>query len=243
MSISPRVIYSCDHVIVDRVREYGDIEMTRNETVGFPDKLYPNISMIRVDEILNKDKTIQYSKNVDFQQKTSPDIIEWVGVSGIPDRGEKYFVRGAYIKTIIRKETIESCDRCYGNGWYADIFNSENNLTVTGEEKLMQDFVKVLFTEKQADGYGSTIRDILSENIYNEVDLGLEISNIIKDCEDQIKSAQRSNINNGIPLPLEETLSEINVKKVIFVREENTCYISIAVINGTGNSTQFTFKI
>lgn len=53
MSIAPRIVYSCDHVIVDKKREYGDIEMTRNEMFGFPDKVPPNISMIRIDEILS----------------------------------------------------------------------------------------------------------------------------------------------------------------------------------------------
>lgn len=243
MSVSPRVIYSCDHIIVDKVREYGDIEMVRNEMIGFPDKVHPNISMIRIDEIMNHDKTIGYSKNVDYQQKTSTDIIEWIGTTGVPKRGEKYFIRGLYMKTSLRKESAETCDRCCGNGWYVDIFHQENNFIVTGEEKLIQDFIKVLFTEKQSDGYGSTIRDILAENIYNEVDLGLQISNVIKDCEDQIKSAQRTNINNGISLPSNEALSEISIKKVVFSREENACYVSIAIINGTGDSTQFTFKI
>lgn len=242
MSISPRIIYPCDHIIIDKERTYGYIEMKRGDIPGIPDKVMPNISVIRVDQIVDKNKEFEFSKNIDYRQDISLNTVEWVNLNN-PASGEIYFLRALYIKTIVRKETSDTCDRCCGNGWYADIFPDTGNIFMYEGQKLLQDFIKVLFTEKNSTGYGSTIKDILAVNISNEVELGLEIATIMQDCEDQIKSSQRSNINNGLDVDASEKLSRIEIKDVVFVRDENSCYISINIVNSLEESTEFTFKI
>jgi len=244
MSLAPKIVYPCDHIIVDTTKEYGDILMTRNVIVGFPDKVPTNIEFIRIDELLNESKNTEYSPNVDYKQKVSINIIEWIDQNNnCPSVGQNYYIRGAYVKTVTRKSKSEICERCGNNGWYVDLFNSNDAETISGVAKLSQDFIKVLFTEKQADGYGSNITDILAENVYNEIELSLSISSSIQDVGDQIMRSQLEQINAGNAVSLEEALDSVEVKDIIFVREECTCYITTQVRNKLGKTVAFSFMV
>lgn len=245
MSVTPKVIFNCDHITIDRVKTYGQIEMLRDLSGGFPDKVPANISIVRIDEITDIAEDRVYSKGIDFEQNVSNDIIEWINPSNNPVPGEKYLVTASYLKTVVSKRSTESCDRCGGNGWYVDIFGGGDNSIpmVKGESKLLQDFIKVMFTEKSADGYGSNINDALASNVYNEVDLGLKISTSVNDCCDQIKESQKEHLNSGLSISQEEALDSIEINQILFVREEGACYISLKIINGAGKPIKFSFKI
>lgn len=243
MAIAPKIVYPCDHIIEDTVKQYGDIEMVRETMPGYPDKVPANIDIIRIDSVLCHNKQIEYSPYTDYEQKVSKNIIEWINPSHSPQMGQTYYIRGCYVKTQIKKYDDDKCERCGGNGWYARIFSERGANTVSLQDKLIQDFIKVLFTEKGSDGYGSSIKDIVATNAYNEVELGLQVSNIIADCENQIKKSQREHMNGGSEIDLEEQLSQIIVKDVIFVRDETTCYVNIEIINAYQQVVQFGFKI
>lgn len=243
MSIAPKVIHVCDHVVVSNTKSYGDIKMTRNTIAGFPDKVPANIQILRVDNVLSQDKLIEYSPGINYSQKVSSDILEWTNHKLNPKQGEEYYIRCCYIKVSTERFDGESCERCGGNGWYVGIFSENSSQIVLGKNKLIQDFISVLFTEKDATGRGSKIKDIISSNIYNEASLSLEIATIMSDCEDQIKTSQREHMNGGSVIDEDEMLSQINVKDVIFVRDETTCYVSIEIINGAGDAINFGFKV
>lgn len=238
MSQTLRILRPCDHVVEKRVREYGRIQMTRNSKLGFTDKIPANITIIRIDNITNKDGTVEYTKNVDYSQDTSDNIIEWLNSSRAPELNEEYFIYALYYKKNILNQDMESCERCGGNGWYIDIFNSSMEI-FKGSDKLLQDFIKVLFTEKQEDGYGTQIKDILGSNIYDEAELDIQISTAIEDCENQIKTFQSSLST----LTDEEKLETVEIKGIYYDRENCACYISIAIINALGEFVDLTFTI
>lgn len=246
MSVSPKIIFGCDHVIIDKKKCYGKILMTRDLSGGFPDKVASNISIVRIDQITDVTENIEYSYGVDYEQKVSNDIIEWINPLNNPAPGEKYYIVASYIKTSIEKQDTSTCDRCDGNGWYVDILGGGDISipSIKGEDKLIQDFIKILFTEKDSNsGYGSSIKDILGSNIYNEVDLGLKVSEIISDCTNQIKEAQKQQLDSGVPLPANEALDNVEISQILFVREEATCYISVKILNEEGSAITFSFKI
>ena len=245
MAQAPKIIFNCDHIVTDKIKCYGDLLMTRDISGGFPDKVAPNISIIRIDQITDTTGTREYSYGVDYEQRVSSDIIEWINPQNNPKPGEQYYITASYLKTGIRKEEASTCDRCDGNGWYVDVLGGgEKNIsTVGGESKLVQDFIKVLFTEKGSDGFGSNIKDILGSNVYNEVELGLMVSESISDCTNQIKEAQKKQLDSGVPLSPQEALDTIEVTQVLFVREEGACYISLKVVNEAGFVIKFSFKI
>lgn len=245
MSIAPKIIFSCDHIIVSKTKCYGKILMKRDLSGGFPDKVASNISIIRIDQVTNIDGTIQYSYGIDYEQKVSNDIIEWINTNNNPSPGEQYYLTAAYIKTSIEKFDATTCERCGGNGWYVDILGDREASTpvVTGQEKLMQDFIKVLFSDKDSSGFGSNIKNILGSNVYNEVELGLQVSEEIADCAKQIKESQKQQLDSGVALSLEEALDSVEILNVLFVREDSTCYISILITNEAKDSIKFSFKV
>ena len=245
MSMAPKIIFSCDHVIVNKTKCYGKILMTRDLSGGFPDKVASNISIVRIDQITDKTGEIEYSYGIDYEQKVSNDIIEWINSLNNPLPGEEYYITASYIKTSIEKFDANSCDRCDGNGWYVDILGGgEISIpVVSGQDKLIQDFIKVLFSEKDTSGFGSSIRDVLGSNVYNDVELGLQVSEVISDCTSQIKEAQKQQLDSGVPLSIDEALDTIEIVDILFVREEATCYISFRITNEAGNSVKFSFKV
>lgn len=242
MGLSPKIIYNCDHSIEDIEMTYGDILMVRNEEKGFPDKVVSNIEILRIDEILNYDKTFEFSPGIDYEQKTSKNIIEWLNSSTAPKPGSEYYIRGAFNRIVIKKSNSDLCERCNGNGWYTDIFGSNQTNHVIGINKLSQDFIKTLFTIKQENGYGSNISDAVGKNVNSTSDLSLYITSAISDVENQILNKQLEQINNGATVPLSEALDKVEVTDIIFVRQECVCYISVRIFNKNGDSIPFSLK-
>lgn len=236
MAVSPKIVHTCDHVISNSNKMYGGIVMIKGPNY-MPDKVPSNISVIRIDSVTNCDGSIEYTKGIDYIQKVSSDIIEWI--KG-PKPGDKYLITAAYMKTSIEKYNPEECSRCGGNGWYSDIFR--NMSVVIDGDKLAQDIIKILFTEK-VDGYGSNIKDALAQNVYNEVELGLSVSSSIEDCAEQIKKMQQQGINGGATISPDEALDSITVKDILFIRSENTCYVKIEIKSMSGKSIDFSFMV
>lgn len=241
MGLAPKIIYTCNHIIEETETLYGDILMRRNKNTSFPDTAASNVTIIRVDEVLNIDKTIEFSPGTDYEQKTSNNIIEWLDSNNVPKPDEEYYIRCAYNKNVVKKSDGDVCERCGGNGWYVDIFGVNKTTYTTGSQKLCQDFIKALFTEKQEDGYGSNISEIIGQNIYSEAELSLNVSSCIDDVATQISTSQLEQINNGTTVPLTELLDKIVVEEIVLVRDECTCYVTVRIINKNGDSIPFTF--
>lgn len=239
MSISLKIIHPCNHIVTKKEKKYGKIKMVRDFNIGFPDKLPANIQILRIDSIENKEG-IEYTKLVDYEQKVSKDIIEWINPQNNPLLGETYFINALYIKTSTEKFEASECERCVGNGWYVNIFN-ENLKYVEGIDKLVQDFIKILFTEENEDNYGSNIRDVLAKNVYDEIELGVNVSASIESCADRLRKIQQSYNSNYINQA--EMLDKITVYNVIFDREECFLYISIGIKSMSKEIVDFTFKI
>lgn len=244
MSKAPQVIHMCNHTVVDDVSLYGIIEINRSQIEGSPDEIPKNINMKRIDKVMSYDKKRVFTKGVEYNQNVSSNIIEWTNNDNVPKPGEKYLIQGHYIKTTMTKYKPNECKRCAGNGWYVDIFGGETVNSVSGADNLIQNIVKILFTEKQDDeDYGSRISSIIGKNVYNNIQLSADIADAISDCEQQIKDSQSSAIANGVSIPEDEMLDSLSVEKITFSEETQTCYLTVKIINSSKQFVLFTFKI
>ena len=237
MAIEPRILYKCNHIIDRKELKYGCIELTRNSE-NYPDSPSNNIKILRVDRVYKDD--IEYTPELDYTQKLSTNTIEWNNVSNAPNVGDKYVVQCLYTLITTSKHDADDCPRCFGNAWFINILNDGKIETYTGINKLVQDVVKALFTDKN-NNYGSELKDLVSKNIYNKVDLDINVTSIIDECQRQIKAQQSEQMSNGCTLEEEEILDELIIKNLIFVKEEMTCYITIEIKNLLGNTAMFTF--
>jgi len=251
MAETVQIIYPCDHIIQENTNCYGEIEMKRNIDTSFSDSISNNVTMLRVDMVYTIDsngKKIYYYNGYNYNQALSLNILEWTDdkAPNNPTPGSTYYVLGFFIKTSITKYEDSNCSRCGGNGWYVSFIsiNGVNVNKIEGTAKLAQDFIKVLYTEKNIiDGYGSIIKDIIGISVYDPNSVNAEIISAIDDCVESIKNGQKQAILDSVVIDDEEMLSEVRVRDIQYIREENTFYISLMIINILGQSIKFNFKI
>lgn len=244
MSKEPKIIFPCDHSIVNKERCYGDVEITRNANSGNIDVFPLSVQFLRIDRVLNHDKTVEYTENIDYFIENSTNSIRWLKIPQYfkEKSPTKYFVRGLYVKTTVTQEDEVQCSRCFGNGWYVNVFSSEEDIKITGFDKLLQDIIKYLFTERQSDGYGSELKDLIAEALYDEIELRYKISEILNDCSESIKYKQQDALTRQADLSLDETLSSITLTDVYVDYDESTCYITISIKNAANEEASFVFK-
>lgn len=256
MTQAPKIIHSCNHLIISNTRKYGDIQMIRSANIY--DIIPKNIKINRIDSIRLSDDKI-YKRGYHYSQSISKDIIEWMNLSEVPRTGEAYTISAAYVYTSSNKYTIDDCPRCNGNGWYSSITDSQGQMSfVSGAQKLVQEFIKLINTEssdttnsdngssdESSDGndYGTDIRKVLGENVYSEVDINNKISASISRCEEYLKRKQNDELANGVQLEDSEILDHIEVKQIYFVRDQCAYVVSIILYNREQKAMRFNFKI
>lgn len=242
MSKEPKIVHACNHMIVSKTKQYGRINMVRGDSPNMHDAMPRNIKVTRVDRIESAEGRV-FKKGYHYNQSISQDIIEWTSKEGTPAYNESYAVYAAYIYTSSSKHHVGECPRCGGNGWYVSLTNSEGQMGfVEGAQKLIQDFIKIINTE--SDGtYGSTIKNVLGENIYSEININNSISSSIMSCQEFLLAKQNLELQNGVELPDDELLERIEVKQVYFAREESAYVISLVIYNKAGKAIRFNFKI
>lgn len=237
---APKIIHSCNHLVVDKTRKYGDIQMTRNGHLY--DNIPRNIKITRIDKITSSDGVI-YKKGYHYSQSISQDVIEWLNVEGSPREGDEYIISASYLYTSSTKYKAYECPRCNGNGWYSSITNADGQIDfVSGAQKLIQDFIKVLNTDG-GDEYGSNIKDTLGENVYSEVDINNKISSSISKCQEYLITKQNEEIANGVELDDSEILDHIEVRQIYFARQECAYIISLVIFNKEQKAMRFNFKM
>lgn len=248
MAQSLQVIYGCDHYIQYNNNMYDVIKMHRQSDGFSPDKLPDNINIVRIDKIykMSNNEEIVYYENYHYKQTVSPNIIEWVPTApNIPNQGEEYFIQCFYVQISVEKYKQESCPRCGGNGWYISLVN-ETGMSVKkldGLTKLLQEFIKVLYTDKGPSGYGSNINDVIATSVYDPSRIYSEIISSILDCAEQIKTMQKNAIFDGIEIDDSERLLNVVINKILYSREETCFYVSISIYNVLGESVKFNFKV
>ncbi|MGL5713942.1 MAG: hypothetical protein ACRCX2_13050 [Paraclostridium sp.] len=241
MSISPSVLRPCDHMVVEKMNSYGCIEMHRSSSELNVDIVPANNKVLRIDRVFSDSK--EYFENIHYRQNTNPNIVEWIkDSSDIPSLNDKYHVQCAYIRTTVVKYSATECIRCCGNGWYADLFESEDKMKeVSDIEKLLQSFIKALFTDRSEDGYGTNIKDIVGRSD-NDPNIASDIMKSLRQAEESIKNRHQDNIVNGVYTTPGELLAKIEVEKIVFVRDEQTFYVTVRLTSEAGTTASFSFK-
>lgn len=214
--------------------------MIRNEISGKYDKIPANKRIIRIDKVFND--TCEFTKGIDFRQTLSNNIIEWVSGDDKPSPGSPYKVQAAYIETGIQKFDSNNCERCFGNGWYASLFHDgETAYESTGRGKLVQDFIKVIFSEQV--GSEGDVFDLNSAlGVQKEHSVSDNIRRTINNAEQQIKRMQEENLANGVSMSPGEKLKMIKINRIAFVREEQTYYVSVNIIPEDDSNILFSYR-
>lgn len=225
-----RILHACDHLVVTKTpRIVSEQLATRASDVDFD-----VISSQLVSGILRVwDEGRTYMTGIDYEQFTH-NKLRWTSIN-VPPAGREYFVDMEVVDGDARQFALEDCPRCGGNGWYIDIVdNSTNRMMKSYEEnKLIQDFLKILLTKKSA-GYGTDLLDIPGREMRSVDDTRSQIVSAVQDAERQLKAIQLSLVASEVELPPEEKLYRIDINSLEFDEDSSHFFITLTAYNYRG---------
>jgi len=155
-----------------------------------------------------------------------------------------FIVKGFFIHSEIEDYSLNpiNCPRCAGYGWYVDIFaennSGERNVICSGEQKLIGDVIKILFTEDNGEDYGCTLKNIPGKAYGSVVDFKKDLSDAIYMAEQRLIKLQQQFIINGGSIPDDERLSSIEIDKVQVDNTKTVYSIDISIVT----TAEITYK-
>jgi hypothetical protein len=185
-------------------------------------------------------KTIYYYEGSDFKI-VGPNLIQWITGGKSPLPAALYKVE--YLKSIktIIQYSQEKCSKCNGMGWYVDITNKTGATMnkVTGIDRITQDFIKLLLTEK-TDGSFDIYSICGKENYGNTND---EIASYIKECETSYLQRQTQMVSIITNVEDKDLLKKVIINEIEYDKELNGYFVSITLLTNGGTTTNVGLKI
>lgn len=273
--VEPRVVYACNHYIVESFNENAELfmcgderrETGENSEYSRMDAVLPNKNISK-DGVITIDTISCYSVSeyiTDGEEKipvisadcevfTQGEHFDIVQKAEMTDAGflqtsyikwysdvippEMYMANINYARTINKLYGENECPRCGGEGWYVGIFEDGNinPSVVSGGNKLIQSFLKYIYTRKLDSGYGSRMTSIPGK--YNMSDselINIAVQNELMSFKDYYTDKISTAILNGHKVDDSERLVSQAVSN-IEIDEENRA-IKVSVVFGTKDGT------
>jgi Cu2+-containing amine oxidase len=113
-----------------------------------------------------------------------------------------------------------------------------------GINKLVQDYIKILYTRKQDDGYGTYLIDLSGTTVYDEDQFLTDIATELTSAALQLEKIQAALLaENEDALTKEETLSSVEVISMEYDKEDCAVYVSITLTSlASDSSATMNFK-
>lgn len=197
-----RLLYDCDHVVVDRSFKTATVNMVRGYR-GNGIFVGGNVDTIETVSAVYAVDKIVYRPTPQEEVILSPEIynlytdrIIWLvtptpavqGVYRIPQIGDAYEVTVKHTLYSVTKYDLRDCLRCRGTGWYVNPLTGSGLASASGALLVAQEFIKCLLTipgtDPLSDAYGA---GLLMDNkvSYIDGDLHGHIRNAVKSAEMQ----------------------------------------------------------
>ena len=245
MLVEPKILYMCNHLVDELIKTPVSCEVIRSagtliDTVPNATNIFEAISLYQLNDVGG----IWYFEGIDYKIK-SPVSIQWLEGANAPSDGETYIFEYINMEKNFGQFSNEDCPKCGGNGWFISILN-ETGLTVkkaSGSYKLIQGFVKLLFTEKDEGGYGSDIHQLSSQPLYRKDDFTAEIMRIVYECELQFKQLQLSRANFSDKITTDEKLRSATVVDTFYDSAAQGFYATIVLKGESGNTASLSIGV
>jgi len=237
---SCKIVFTCNHEFNSVVSEAFLISVTKG--VSDTDVLVEDGAVTEITDVYQIDEATAkiFIKGVDFEP-FNYNSIKWVS-DFRPVDGSVYIVEYVISKRQAISYEIEECPRCSGNGWYAALFPKDESILVSDINKTVQDFIKILFTDKQTGtGYGSNFNQLLGKPITSADDMITEVTAVINDCVVQLQNNQASAISAGSTLSDSERLLSVDLIDYEYDRVNSGITLTMSFQNAAGDSAELTF--
>lgn len=271
----PRIVYACNHYIVENYNESMTITVTggdmveddvyRRKDVLIPNAMFLKDGVITVQSAecmeaqgietlddgedvlilstncktyyLNEHFDIGYEMRAENNNEFKQYIyIKWL--KGDFDLPNLYSAEMCYIRTISNLYDKNNCPRCNGDGWYAGIFESGNvnPSKVSDKNKLVQTFLKYIYTKKTDTGYGTRLTEVpgkydLVEQEFINIVVRDEIMSFSKFYTDKISSMMLK----GYSFSDGEILKAMSVSDIEIDVEEMQIKVTVTFLTADGS--------
>lgn len=201
--------------------------------------------LLKVDLIRYAPLYEKYRRDIDFS--LYGNYIKWL-TPRRPQIGKNFFVEFLKNSRITTSpKDVKDCQRCSGNGWYVNVFSNMNKSIdkVSGINKLVQDFIKILYTRKTSDSdYGTELTNIPGRELYSEEEAYVLVAETIRDAEYQYKKLQLDIISSGYDIPNSEILSSATIINAQYNLDESYMYLEISLTSmEPGQQAQISLEI
>lgn len=240
MTVAPQIIHACNHIVEIYDKRFECIKVQRRDD-SFIDEVMAGINVKDIYSIYSVDAVSGeykfYNNEFDFI-KFGASSIRWIS-DNCPRPNSEYIVECFYTKQMIKEYDEYDCPRCAGNGWYVDLLPEDETCMniLSGPDKIVQDFIKILFTYKgDEDNYGTRIADYVGTIIDDPTLLCSQIASIIYEAANQYMNIQSDSIMSGVELNDDEILDNISVDRIEYDEYNNGVYALITLFSRSGES-------
>lgn len=242
MSNTFKIVYICDHDILETKSELVTRVVTRG-TEEASDKITPlRIGMLWHAEYNGS----TYLPDVHFQ-KVGENRVGWIcNPSKRPIPGDTYSVIFEESRQVITSYEADTCTRCGGNGWYVDIASHADNAIkeVSGDDKMAQDFIKILLTDNRYYPAGTSFKSIQGRIARDETEMITAVTIAIREAESILKLHQyQLTLANEDAVSDEERLSAVVINEIEVLASRDGFYIDITLINEANLAVQISLQI
>lgn len=243
--VTSKTIYPCEHHISELKLSNKTVDVVRGSSQE--DAVLRNYNIVKIHFLyqLNvvSNTVKRYYENEDFY--TNSTSVVWYEGKG-PSQGESYYVEGIFNSKIVSSYAADTCPRCGGNGWFLSTFDEalpfRINLT-QDSDKLVQEFIKILFTTQLDDGYGTNLQELAGRESYSEEELTTIISSIVSSAEEQYKKTQNESLYAGYYMTDHEKLDYVEVTSVEYNREDEIIYFDLLVKTMDGSVQELSLGV
>jgi len=240
-----RLIRVCDHITVFTYEIISPSTLVTRSAISNIDYI-SNDNIKRIVSVSYIDENcdiIIYINDVDYILY-SADKIKWISEHK-PSDNLQYMVSYIYDNNTTTEHELEDCPKCNGVGWYAkSISEVTNNLDNTdGIYKLVQDVIKILLTDKDSNGYGTNLSDVLGQDITNQGEIIRQVSDEITYAQNQYINYQRELESKGVALSLSERLRNIVIRNTSIDLENLSISIDVVISNYEDNNAQVSINL
>ena len=275
--VEPRVVYACNHYIVESFDENVELFMCGDERRDLPsesdteysrmDAVLPNnnlpkdgiitignINCYSISEYITEDNEKlplisgdcdvfspgEHFDVVQATEMTDVGFIQTAYIKWYPEitPPEMYMLNMSYYRTVNKLYEENECPRCGGEGWYVGVFEDGNinPSSVDGGNKLIQSFLKYIYTRKLDSGYGSRMTSIPGKyNMSDSEIINMAIQTELMSFKDYYTDKISTAILNGQKVGDSERLVSQTVSN-IEIDEQNRA-IKVVVTFGTKDGT------
>lgn len=250
MSNTIKVIHACNHVVPEVDRSIVTTEFLKSDTQydTVCDDTLECLGDVEIIYAAGQEASYRRYYAERAFERFGQNKIRWMVAPDIP--GYEGPAPGTLVKISVNvKKHVNrsydgfSCPRCNGNAWYVSLSDDSKTATfITGSDKMVQDFLKILLTDVRYYTPGTAFLT-LKGTVKREEKTRALIEMYVKDAETQLKQLQYALSIDGSEIDAFEELKTVIIDTIDMDSSPDSIYIELYLVNLATEYTSINLEI